>query len=136
MGNYTSHFRLPRLYQSLAVLMVSLLCLVPYSGTAKAQSGGTVDADTVIAVRTNEQIEVDKSDGRVFSGSIDQDVRDTRGQVAQPRGTYVEMIVREIGENEYALDLESVSINGSRLGVEADNSAVTAERKEGLGANS
>jgi hypothetical protein len=46
------------------------------------------------------------------------------------------MIVRQVGDKEYALDLESVSINGQRLGVEADTNAVTGERKEGLGANS
>ena len=136
MGNYRKHFRLPGLSQSLAVLMVSLLCVLPFSAPAKAQSGGTVQADTTIAVRTNEEIDVTKGDGRVFSGAIDQDVRDTRGQVALPRGTYVEMIVREIAENEYALDLESVTVSGNRFGVEADNSAVTAEKKEGLGTNS
>lgn len=136
MRNYRWKLRLPRLSQSVAVLMATLLCFTPFNGTAKAQSGGTVEAGTTISVRTNEEINVTKSDGRVFSGAIDQDVRDTQGGVALPRGTYVEMIVREIGDNEYALDLESVTVNDRRLGVEADNSAVTAERKEGIGTNS
>jgi hypothetical protein len=131
-----SQLRLPGLSQTLAVLMAALLCLSPFSGTAKAQSGGTVPAGTTIAVRTNEVIDVDRSDGRIFSGSVDQDVKDAQGAVALPRGTYVEMIARQISDNEYALDLESVTVTGRRYGVEADNSAVTAERKEGIGANS
>ena len=137
MGNYKTQSRLHRVSQSLAVLMVLLmLSFTPFSGTVKAQSGGTVDAGTTIAIRTNEEINVTKSDGRVFSGAIDTDVKDTQGRVALPRGTYVEMIVRQIGDNEYALDLESVSVSGRRMAVQADDSAVTAERKEGIGANS
>jgi len=131
MGNY----RLHRLSQSFAVLLAILLCL-PVFVTAATQSGGTVASGTEVQVRTNEEINADKSDGRVFSGAVAEDVRDTQGRVAIPRGTYVELIVRPISDKEYALDLESVSINGRRLGVEADNSAVTAERKEGLGGNS
>jgi hypothetical protein len=136
MGNYKLHLKMPGLSQSLAVLMAIVLCLAPVGSTAAAQSGGTVESGATIAVRTNDEINVTRSDGRVFSGSVAEDVRDTEGRVALPRGTYVEMIVRQVGDREYALDLESVSINGQRLGVEADTNAVTAERKEGLGANS
>jgi hypothetical protein len=134
MTNYKADRRLPGLRLGLALLLASLLNLMP--ATAGAQSGGTIDAGTTIAVRTNEEIKVTKSDGRVFSGAIDQDVRDTRGQVALPRGTYVELLVKEVGDNEYALDLDSVSVEGRRLGVEAESGGVTAERKEGVGANS
>jgi hypothetical protein len=110
-------------------------CLFLLSQTGNAQSGGTIEAGTVVPVRTNEEINVTKGDGRVFSGVVDQDVRDTRGQVALPRGTYVELLVRSISDDESVLDLESVSVNGRRLGVQAE-SAVSAERREGIGANS
>jgi len=114
--------------------MSSLLCTASW---AFAQSGGTVDAGTTIPVRTNEEIKATKTDGRVFTGSIDEDVRDTRGQVALPRGTYVELLVKEVADNEYALDLESVSVSGRRLGVEAETTGIAGgERKEGIGANS
>jgi len=135
MTNYNLDFRLPGLRQSLALLVASILCLIPLSEKGAAQSGGTIDPGTTIAVRTNEEIRVDNSDGRIYSGAVDQDVRDTRGEVALPRGTYVELLVRSISDNEYALDLESVTVNGRRLGVEAENSAVSA-RREGLGTNS
>src|SRR6187200_1008469 len=108
MGNYKRHLRLPGLSQSLAVLMATMLCLIPVNSTATAQSGGTVQSGETIAVRTNEEINATRSDGRVFSGSVAEDVRDTQGRVAIPRGTYVEMIVRQVGDKEYALDLESV----------------------------
>jgi hypothetical protein len=100
-----------------------------------AQSGGTVQNGTTLAVRTNEEINVFKSDGRIFTGAINEDVRDSRGQVAIPRGAYVEMMVKRVSDDEYALDLESISVNGARMAVETDN-ALTAEREEGIGANS
>jgi len=89
----------------------------------------------MIPVRTNEEINASTSDGRVFSASVDQDVRDTRGAVALPRGTYVELLVRRISANEYALDLDSVSVNGQRLGIQS-SSTISATTKDGIGANS
>jgi hypothetical protein len=115
----------------LVVFAVCALMSVPTS----AQSGGTVATGTTLAVRTNEEINVFKADGRVFSGAINEDVRDSRGQVAIPRGTYVEMLVKRVSDDEYALDLESISVNGTRMAVQTDN-ALTAEREEGIGANS
>ena len=71
---------------SIALLMASMLCLLPLSGTVRAQSGGTIDAGVNIPVRTNEEINASKSDGRVFTGSVDEDVRDTRGNATgRPR---------------------------------------------------
>jgi hypothetical protein len=120
----------------IALITASLLCLLPLSDTARAQSGGTIPNGTTIPVRTNEEINVTKADGRVFTGSVDEDVKDTRGNVALPRGTDVELMVRGVGNNEYALDLESITVNGNRMGVQTDNAAVAPEKEEGLGANS
>src|SRR5688572_16165964 len=109
------NFRLPTPY----LLLALVVCLISLPQTAAAQSGGTVETGTTIAIRTNEEINVDRSDGRIFSGVVDQDVRDGRGAVALPEGTYVELMVRSISNNEYVLDLESVTVNGRRMGVEA-----------------
>jgi hypothetical protein len=119
----------------LGLLVVFAVCALTMSVPLSAQSGGTVSTGTTLAVRTNEEINVFRADGRVFSGAINEDVRDSRGQVAIPRGTYVEMVVRRVSDDEYALDLESVSVNGTRMAVQTDN-ALTAEREEGVGANS
>ena len=130
-----SHNNLHFCRSSMALLLASILCLPPLSGTVVAQSGGTIDAGVNIPVRTNEAINASKSDGRVFTGSVDEDVRDTRGNVALPRGTDVELVVRTVAEKEYALDLESVMISGRRLAVETDTAAVEGERKDNIGAN-
>ena len=114
----------------------SSLFLLPLAGVATAQSGGTIDSGMNIAVRTNEEIKVNKSDGRVYSGEVEEDVRDTRGQVALPRGSHVELMVRSVADNEYSVDLESVTVDGRRLAVDAGSSPVSAEKKEGIGANS
>jgi len=105
-----------------------------FSQTTSAQSGGTIPAGTTITVRTNEEINATSSDGRVFSGTVDQNVTDTRGQVALPSGSYIELLVRNTGSNEYTLDLDSVTVNGRRLGVDAQT-IVSTEKRQGLGVN-
>lgn len=69
----------------IALLMASILCMLPLDGTVRAQSGGTIDSGVNIPVRTNEEINTSKSDGRVFTGSVDEDVRDTRGPDARQK---------------------------------------------------
>ena len=116
------------------LLVVSGFLLLPLSGTVRAQSGGTIESGMTIPVRTSEEIKVDNSNGRVFTGVVDEDVRDTKGGVALPKGTDVELLVRSVSNNEYALDLESVNINGHRFAVQAENSN-TVRTPDGLGAN-
>lgn len=126
-------FRSRKLNGALALFVASLLCLSVSNQTASAQSGGTLDTGTTIAVKTNEEISASSSDGRVFTGAVDQDVLDRQGRVAIPRGAYVELMVKSNSANEYVLDLDSVTVNGKRLGVDAATS-VKAE-KEGIGIN-
>jgi hypothetical protein len=133
MRNFKPVFNSKRVYLALGLALASILYLAPASPTASAQSGGTIEAGTTIAVRTNEEIVATASDGRIFTGSVDQDVRDIRGQVAIPRGAYVELLVKRSAANEFVLDIESVQVNGQRLGVDSVTS-VKAE-KEGLGIN-
>src|SRR5688572_10890162 len=133
MRNFDSSFKTRRLPWALALFVASIVCVLPLSQAISAQSGGTIDAGTTIAVRTNEEIKASSSDGRIFTGSVDQDVTDRRGQVAIPRGAYVELMVKGNSANEFMLDLESVTVNGRRLGVDAATSA--RAEKEGLGIN-
>jgi hypothetical protein len=118
--------------RTLAIVCISLL---PFSGTLRAQAAGTITAGTTIAVRTSDSIDVQNSDGRIFSGIVDQNVLDARGNVAIPRGSDVELLVRHDAE-QYALDLESVLINERRYGIQAENAAIDSTGKEGLGTNS
>lgn len=94
----------------------------------------TIRAGASIVVRTNEYIDVRNSDGRVFSGVVYQDVLDDNRNVAIPRGSNVELIVRFASNRELVLDLESVDVNGRRYSVSA-GADVAGARRDGVGAN-
>jgi hypothetical protein len=80
----------------------------------------TVPSGASITVRTNDAIDLrNSSDGRIFTGVIDRDVRDNSGGVAIPRGANAELIVRNLGQNDMAVDLESVTVGGQRYVVRA-----------------
>jgi hypothetical protein len=70
-----------------------------------------------ISVRTNEAIDSARTDYRVYTGIVAEDVRGDNGRLAIPRGSSVEMIVRHGRDNELWLDLESVTAGGERYAV-------------------
>jgi outer membrane lipoprotein SlyB len=102
---------------------------------ASASAVRSIEAGTTVSVRTNETINVNDSDGQIFSGVVDRDVQNRNGAVAIPRGSEVELVVREIGDNEFALDLEAVTVNNRRYGVTTDETTLSAERRDGIGVN-
>jgi len=119
-----------------AVLWTLCLADAGYSQRVNRSSrGNTIDAGTTIMVRTNDSISAKEDDGRVYSGVVDQDVRNRRGDIAIPRGSDVELVVRETSGNQVSLDLDSVTINGERYGIETENTVVESERKDGIGTN-
>src|SRR5262245_13279555 len=113
------------------------LCLADagYSQRVRSSRGNAIDAGTTIMVRTNESINAKEDDGRVYSGVVDQDVRNRRGDIAIPRGSDVELVVRETSGDQVSLDLDSVTVNGERYGIETENTIVESERKDGIGTN-
>src|SRR3954463_13773827 len=82
-------------YRSLTLFMTgAVLWALCLAGSANAQSiyrsagiRGTIDPGTMITVRTNETINANQSDGRIFSGVVDQDVLNRNGSIAIPRGS-------------------------------------------------
>lgn len=88
----------------------------------------TLDPGSVIAVRTNESIDVDKGDNRIYRGVVDQDVRNDHDHLVIPRGSPVELILRIRPDNDLILDLESVVINGQRYGIRAEPNRMEARR--------
>jgi hypothetical protein len=78
-----------------------------------------VEPGTQVSVRTTHAIDERNLSRRVFAGIVDQDVRDSRGRLAIPRGAAAELIVRSGGNRELYLDLESISMNGRWYGVDA-----------------
>jgi hypothetical protein len=83
-----------------------------------------LDPGTVIAVRTREPIDSTRADYRVYTGSVDQDVRSDNGRLAIPRGSNVELIVRSARDNDLILDLESVVIGDQRYAVQVDRTRI------------
>src|SRR5215510_61476 len=129
-------------FKTLRLLLIALL-LVPLGLTDFAQaqrrvrgnSSAILPAGTTVSVRTSEVIEADESDGRVYRGVVDQNIVDRSGRALIPRGSEVELIVRNISDDELAVDLDAITVNGRRYGIESDSTSVTAERKEGIGVN-
>ena len=114
--------------------MKRLLGLFALTALAFAQAG-TVGNGTNISVRTSERIEVKKRDGRVFTGIVDQDVRDANNSVAIPRGSRVELTVKKLSSNDLVLDLESVTVNGQRYAITADDAAMGNGQRDSIGKN-
>ena len=96
----------------------------------------SVASGTQITVRTSESIDAKSpTEGRIYNGVVDRDVTDTSGRVAIPRGSDVELIVRDVSSREVVLDLESVNVNGRRYTVSTADQSVTADKKDGVGKN-
>ena len=75
----------------------------------------TILPGTEIQVRIDHPIQVDQWDrGRIYPAYVARDVVAADGDVTIPRGSYAEMIVRQVGPDRMALDLESITVNDHR----------------------
>ena len=129
----------PRLL-AMAVLM-SLSVLPAVFAQDRARPRAARDRDdritrlepgTLVAVRTNEGIDADKGDNRVYTGIVDQDVRGDNGRLAIPRGSRVELIVRVEPDNDLIIDLDSVNVNGNRYAVRTTANRAESKRDDSL----
>lgn len=89
-----------------------------------------IERGTTIAVRTNQFIDSDRRDNRVYYGTVAQDIRGGNGRLAIPRGSQVELIVRVAHDNDLILDLESVTVKGQRYAIQTDANRVEGERND------
>ena len=94
-----------------------------------------LEPGTIIAVRNNESIDVDRKDNRVYRGIVDQDVRGENGRLAIPRGSEAEMIVRVAPDNDLFIDIESVNVNGQRFAIETDPNRQESEKDNSVVGN-
>ncbi len=92
-----------------------------------------IEQGTVVAVRTDDRIEAERFDPRIYTGTVEDNVWGTDGRLAIPRGATVELMVREARDRDLILDLESVTIRGERYALRAD--AERIESRSGVGAN-
>ena len=118
------------------IMILSITVICTFATEASAQRSAVIDSGTTIHVRTIDDINTKDADGQVFPGVVDADVMGRNGRIVIPRGSDVELVVRNVSDNnDVALDLDSIMVNGERYSVEADPSVLESERKEGLGAN-
>ncbi len=118
--------------KSLLVLSAALLAVIAF-----AQPAEWVSAGSVITVRTDDFINARSVDGRVYRGTVNEDVVDSQGRLAIPRGALVELMARRASGHDIVLDLESVDVRVQRYTVRADSEEVRGEqsRRDGVGAN-
>jgi hypothetical protein len=137
-----NHKRTSVIYKPYWGLLASVLWIlsahISAEGVASAQiqSGGVIDAGTTLVVRTNENISTNASDSRFYSGVVDQDVPNRRGSVAIPRGSEVQLVVKDISGGQVALDVDSITVDGQTYGIETEDTSIEADRRDGIGANS
>lgn len=105
-----------------------------------SRQGMVVPQGAEIVVRTNEAIDsTSATEGRRFSGTVEQDAKGPAGQVLIPKGSPAELTVSKVssggttGSPEVALALHSIDIGGHRYLV---NSAdVQQGNDRGIGKN-
>jgi len=119
----------------LFMLIASPLCSAQDRDRDRDRDRGAVtrlEPGTVIPVRLNESIDVDRKDNRVYHGTVDQDVRGENGRIAVPRGSNAELMVRVAPDNDLILDLESVVVNGQRYALRTEPDRVESRRDDSL----
>ncbi len=119
----------------------AMAALLVSPSLANAQSWKYLDpvpAGTEVQVRTTEPIDTQTMDGRIYKGIVENDVRDAQGQLAIPGGATAELVVRRDADNDLVLDLDSITVNGRRYGVDATRNRIGGGidvRNSGIGAN-
>ena len=96
----------------------------------------TLPRGTDVTVRTDERIDLHDWDrGRIYRAELARDLYATDGALAFPRGTPVELTVRQIGDHEMTVDLESILAGGRRFVVDTSGPAYNTQGREGVGNN-
>jgi len=126
-------------FAKLTTAVAAVALLIPALGSAQSWDYvNPIPAGTTLQVRTTEAIDTQSMDGRIFTGTIENDVRDTQGRLAIPSGATAELVVRRDADNDLVLDLDSVTVNGRRYGVDATRNRVGGGidiKNSGIGAN-
>ncbi len=113
-------------------------------GTPAASSSvaRTLPSGTEIIVRTGESIDSSTGgsvEGRAFHATVDRDITDSAGNVAVPRGSDAELVVRSVNSGgttrspELVLDLQSLRAGSQRYLVSTED--VTQTNQQGIGKN-
>ena len=114
----------------LALIVLLLACVVPL---AQAQTS-TVPSGTEIKVRTDTTIPANPPAGAAYTASVSDDVPNTSGGVAIPKGSSARLVATKSSNGkDTILDLRSVTVGGRRYNLVA--SGGKSEGTGTLGAN-
>ena len=93
-------------------------------------------AGTEVALRANERIDShDVVEGQDFPAQIAEDIHDTDGSIAIPRGSDATLIIRRLeGNGDITLDVESISVDGRRYRVSTEDQELQ-NQADGVGRN-
>ncbi len=104
-----------------------------------AQTSSTISSGTEIKVRTDQAITANSSSvGHSYTATVSQDVLDTNGRVAIPRGAiaHLQVVKGDVPKN-VAMDLRSVTVNGQQYTIDSTTASSTQTGgKQGVGKNS
>lgn len=108
--------------------------------TADIQNG-MIPSGTQLQIRTDENIQADsQSVGQTYQAEIAQDVVDQNGRMIIPKGSPARLTVANVnsgtmgvGNNQVALALQSVNVNGRDYMLQTDTQTASGDR--GIGAN-
>src|SRR5258705_529787 len=115
-------------------LLVAALCFTSFAQDRREwERLTTIEPGTNIPVRVNETIDSRRADGRVYTGTVAEDVLGSNGRLAIPRGSQVELIARTASDGDLVVDFDSVVINGQRYALKTDTERV--DSRDGIGAN-
>jgi hypothetical protein len=91
---------------------------------------------TDVVLRTNQRIDSKEVvEGQTFSAQIAEDIRDTDGSIAIPRGSDATLITRRLeGNGDITLDVESITVEGRRYRVSTSDQELE-NRRDGVGGN-
>ena len=124
------------MFKQTSVFKRALVTLCFATGMITNSHAETIAAGTVVTVRTDTDIDArDTSGGRVYSGVVNQDVYDGDNRIAIPKGSDVELMVRDAEKRSLALDLDAIVIKGRRYSVVTYDVTKHGEDKDGVGAN-
>jgi hypothetical protein len=100
-------------------------------GMQLCASADTIPPGTQIVVRTDQPFELHTWDrGRIYPARVAEDVRARDGDIVIHRGANVEMIVRQTGPDQMALDVESVTVNGTRYAMDTTGPQYNMSRQD------
>lgn len=113
----------------------------PATGVWNTSKSTTIPAGTELSIRTNENINATPQDvGHSYSAEISKDVLGANGQVLVPRGSPAQLTIVSTstgsmgaGNNEVALGLQALTVNGRTMNVQSNTQKATNDR--GIGAN-